>query len=77
MPTRWAIMRFFADGKMIGRATSGNFGPRLGKSLALAMVPPTLASVGTELQIDVLGKMHAAVIVDESPFDTQNMLLRK
>ena len=67
----------FCDGKMIGRATSGNFGPRLGKSLALAMVPPTLASVGTELQIDVLGKMHAAVIVDESPFDTQNMLLRK
>lgn len=66
----------FKDGEMIGRATSGNYGPRLGKSLALAMVPPALAAVGTELQIDVLGQKHAAVIVEESPFDPQNERLR-
>ena len=66
----------FHGGKMVGRATSGNFGPRLGKSLALAMVPPALAAAGTEVEIDILGKKHPAVVVEESPFDPQNKLLR-
>ncbi|MGI9305823.1 MAG: GcvT family protein [Gammaproteobacteria bacterium] len=66
----------FHEGKMVGRATSGNFGPRLGKSLALAMIPPALASSGALLEIDVLGKKHAAAIVEESPYDPQNAVLR-
>ncbi|MGU9951679.1 MAG: GcvT family protein [Gammaproteobacteria bacterium WSBS_2016_MAG_OTU1] len=66
----------FSDGKMIGRATSGNYGPRLGKSLALAMVPPSLAKPGTELEIDVLGQKHRATVLEESPYDPQNKLLR-
>lgn len=66
----------FDGDKMIGRATSGNFGPRLGKSLALAMLPPSLTKIGTKLQIDVLGKKHKAVVVEESPYDPQNKMLR-
>ena len=66
----------FDGGKMIGRATSGNYGPRLDKSLALAMLPPSLATPGTELQIDVLGKKHAAIVLEESPYDPQNKILR-
>ena len=45
---------------MIGRATSGNYGFRVEKSLALAMVQPPYAAVGTELMIDVLGVRHRA-----------------
>ncbi|MEE9480699.1 MAG: FAD-dependent oxidoreductase, partial [Kiloniellales bacterium] len=37
----------FKDGEMVGRATSGNYGPRLDKSFALAMLPPELAEEGT------------------------------
>lgn len=66
----------FRGGKMVGRATSGNYGPRLGKSLILAMVPPAMAAEGEEFEVDVLGRKHRAVIVPESPYDPENKLLR-
>ena len=66
----------FKDGEMVGRATSGNYGFRLQKSLALAMVPPALATVGTDLEIDVLGRRHPATVVVESPYDPENKKLR-
>ena len=66
----------FKDGKMIGRATSGNFGFRINKSLALAMVPPQFAEVGEVLEIDVLGERKPAKVIGESPYDPDNKLLR-
>jgi dimethylglycine dehydrogenase len=64
------------NGKIVGRCTSGGFGWRLGKSLALGMVKPELAEVGSELDIRIFGKQHRAVIVPESPFDPENLRLR-
>lgn len=64
------------DGELVRRCTSGNFGPRTGKSLALAMVRPELAAVGTELEVAVLGERFAARVVGESPFDPENVRLR-
>jgi dimethylglycine dehydrogenase len=64
------------NGKIVGRCTSGGFGWRLGKSLALGMVKPELAEVGRELDIRIFGKDHRAVIVPESPFDPENLRLR-
>ena len=58
----------FKDGKVVGRATSGDFGFRVNKSIALGMVKPELAKVGQKLKIDILGKMHEASIVEESPY---------
>jgi dimethylglycine dehydrogenase len=66
----------FKDGRMVGRATSGNYGPRLDKSLALAMLPPDLATVGSEVEIDILGTLHRASVLEESPFDPDNERLR-
>ena len=66
----------FKDGKMVGRATSGNYGPRLDKSFVLAMVPPGLAAEGTTLEMDVLGERHAVTVVPESPYDPENEKLR-
>ena len=66
----------YRDGKVVGRVTSGGYGWRVGKSLALAMVPPALASEGNEFEIEILGKMHAAVIIPDSPFDPENNALR-
>ena len=66
----------FAGGELVGRATGGNYGFRVEKSLALAMVGPDLAGIGTELEIDVLGTMHRATVIDESPYDPGNEKLR-
>ena len=62
--------------RMVGRATSGNYGFRTGKSLAMAMVPPKLEKAGTKLEMDILGKRHGAVVVEESPYDPENKKLR-
>ena len=66
----------YRDGELIGRATSGNYGFRIGKSLAMAMVKPGLDAIGTEVEIEILGKRYAAVVIEESPFDPENERLR-
>jgi len=66
----------YHNNEIIGRATSGGYGWRLGKSLALAMVRPDLATPGTRLDIDILGQRHAATVIPESPFDPRNDRLR-
>jgi dimethylglycine dehydrogenase len=67
---------FDESGALAGRATSGGFGWRLGKSIALAMLKPEYAAVGTKLKIRILGASYDAEVVEESPFDTENALLR-
>jgi len=64
------------DGELIGRATSGGYGWRTGKSLALAMVAPQHATPGTEMEIVILGQPHRAVVIADSPFDPENNALR-
>lgn len=64
------------DGELIGRATSGGYGWRTGKSLALAMVAPQHAAPGTEMEIVILGQPHRAVVIADSPFDPENNALR-
>ena len=66
----------FVDGELVGRATGGSYGFRVGKSLALAMVRPDLAEVGTEVEMDILGSMHRGTVIPESPYDPENERLR-
>jgi dimethylglycine dehydrogenase len=62
----------FCRGALVGRTTSGGYGWRVGKSLALAMVRPDLSDPGTELEVTVLGQAHAATVIPESPHDPAN-----
>jgi dimethylglycine dehydrogenase len=66
----------YRNGRLVGRATHGGYGWRVGKSLALAMVRPDVAATGTELDIKILGKLHRATVIPESPFDPDNTALR-
>ena len=66
----------YRDGELVGRATSGGYGWRVGKSLALAMVPPDMTDLGTEFEIEILGERRRATIITESPFDPDNACLR-
>ncbi|MBZ0214997.1 MAG: aminomethyltransferase family protein, partial [Fimbriimonadaceae bacterium] len=66
----------YHNGERVGRATSGNYGWRLGKSIALAMVPPALSDLGTEFEIEILAERYKATVIEESPFDPVNERLR-
>ena len=66
----------YNKGKLIGRATSGGYGFRVGFSIALAMVDPDYADIGMNLEIDILGKNYLAEVIQESPFDPKNARLR-
>ena len=66
----------FKDGELVGRATGGGFGFRVGKSLALGMVRPDLSRVGTGLRMDILGGTREVTVIPESPWDPDNEKLR-
>ena len=58
-----------AAGAVIGRVTSGTMSPSLQKPIGLAYVPKDLSAPGTELHIDVRGKVLKGVVV-KTPFYT-------
>ena len=66
----------YRAGELVGRSTSGGYGWRVEKSLVLGMVAPECATVGTQMEIEVLGQRYALVVIDESPFDPDNARLR-
>ena len=65
----------YQDGQLVGRATSGGFGFRTNKSLALGLVKAAYGAIGTELEIEILGQRYAATVIEESPFDPDNTAL--
>jgi dimethylglycine dehydrogenase len=67
---------FDAQGAMIGRATAGYYGHTLQKSLAIGYVKPAFATVGTQLQIEILGERKRATVLVDSPYDPENNDLR-
>jgi dimethylglycine dehydrogenase len=67
---------FAPGGAMVGRTTSGAYGHALRKSLAIGYVKPELSSVGTELEIEILGERKRATVLPDSPYDPQNLELR-
>lgn len=58
-----------ANGTVIGRVTSGTMSPSLQKPIGMAYVPKELSAPGTELHIDVRGKVLKGVVV-KMPFLT-------
>jgi dimethylglycine dehydrogenase len=64
------------NGVMVGRTTSGGYGWRTGKSLALAMVTPEFSQIGAEVDVRILGETRRAVVTPDSPYDPQNKALR-
>ena len=66
----------YHNGKLVGRATSGGFGHRINKSIALAMVNPDFCTLGNELEINILGKNYKCEVINESPYDPENKKIR-
>ncbi len=55
------------NGEIVGEITSGTLSPTLGKAIALAYVPANFAKVGQQLEVEIRGKTHTAVVV-KRPF---------
>ena len=53
-----------ADGTPVGTVTSGALSPTLGHPIAMALVAPSHAAVGTELALDVRGTRIPATVTD-------------
>ncbi len=66
----------YHQGELAGRITSGGYGARVNKSLAMAMVKPELSTLGQTLEILILGQTFKATVIEESPFDPTNERLR-
>ncbi len=63
---------FDHEGRIVGRATAGYYGHSLRKSLGLGYIKPELASVGTTIEIEILGERKRATILVDSPYDPDN-----
>ena len=40
------------------------------------MVSPEYAKIGTELSMDILGEMHSVKVIEDSPYDPKNELIK-
>ena len=67
---------FLADGTPVGRVTSGSYGYTVGKSLAIGYAREGVVSAGDRVEIFILGKPHAATVLDKPPFDAGGERLR-
>ncbi len=63
--------------QIVGETTSGGWGHRINKSIALGMVRSDLAVPGTELEVEIYGEKCRAVVQEDQPlWDPANERLR-
>ena len=64
-------------GQVVGETTSGGWGYRVGKSIALGMLRADLATPGTQIEVDIYGERYKATVEPVQPlWDPQNERLR-
>jgi dimethylglycine dehydrogenase len=66
----------FNGDEVVGRITSGGYGHTVGKSLAMAYIKSELTTVGTNVEISILGKRCPAQVVPTTYYDPENERLR-
>jgi dimethylglycine dehydrogenase len=64
----------YVNGKVVGMCTSGGYGHRTGKSLAMAYVKTQ--ALTQELQVKILGEMYSAQMTKGSVYDPKGELLK-
>jgi dimethylglycine dehydrogenase len=65
------------NGQIVGETTSGAWGYRTNSSIALGMIRSDLASAGTEIEVEIFGDRHNAVVqANGSIWDPLNERLR-
>ena len=67
----------YHGGEVVGETTSGDWGYRVDKSIALGTIRADLAVAGTELEINIFGRMCRATVQPDQPlWDPENERLK-
>ena len=61
----------FVTAQVVGNTTSGCFSPATGKGLVFAYVPRILDVPGLEAEVEIMGKMCKAKVLEGPPVLTQ------
>ena len=62
---------------VVGETTSGDWGFRVGKSIALGMIRSDKNVVGDKVEIEIYGEKYTATIQEDAPlWDPQNTRIR-
>lgn len=67
---------FLPDGTPAGQVSSGAYGYSVGRSLAIAYLKAGLAAPGDRVDVAILGRPHAARVLERPPFDPDGARLR-
>ncbi|MGA8242410.1 MAG: glycine cleavage T C-terminal barrel domain-containing protein, partial [Desulfobacterales bacterium] len=68
----WGYNPIIKEDQIVGMTSSGGYGHRTDKSIALGYVHPKLAAPGTKLAVEVLGRKLAAEVVAMPLYDPKN-----
>ena len=67
----------FSEGRLVGVTSSGAFGHRTGRSLALAYVESAKGDPGQKLEVEVLEERLGVTVLETEPaYDPSNARLR-
>lgn len=64
------------DGRVVGWVTSGAYGHRVGRSLALGYIPATLAAADGGFEIEIIGERRPAERLASCAYDPQGERMR-
>ena len=68
----WGYNPILKDGERIGMTSSGGYGHRVAKSIAMGYVPPEFAEPETALEVEILGRSRNAQVVSMPLYDPEN-----
>ena len=72
----WGREAIYKEGKTVGRLTSGGYSVVFEKSIGMGYVNNELANPGEKLEVKILNQLWPATIVEDSPYDTDNLRLK-
>ncbi|RKT30976.1 dimethylglycine dehydrogenase [Roseovarius halotolerans] len=72
----WGAEVLFDGDTRVGRLTSGGYSVAFGKSIGMGYVSPEKAEVGQKLKVRILGALWDAEVVEDSPYDPKNEVIR-
>ena len=72
----WGSEALFDGETKVGRLTSGGYSVQFGKSIGMGYVDPAKAEVGQKLKVKIMDQLWDAVVVEDSPYDPKNEVIR-
>jgi dimethylglycine dehydrogenase len=72
----WGDEPIWKGGEVVGFVTSGGYAHYVEKSVAIGFVPTDMIEDGAEFEIEILGDMRKAILIDEPLFDPKGERMR-